>query len=149
MAKSRKVKNETSVSMRLCGDTHRILRKMAISKKTNVSNIIRQMIDKCLAKEEFREDIDDISANLIVHIKNYLEPQVSRIIKCVIKGSITSSAGYFLNAKALEEFIPPHRQQEFLESLQESRAMGVKYIQSRNKGLEAFMEDESWFNNNQ
>jgi hypothetical protein len=91
--------------------------------------------------EKTQKDMDFIRSNIRAELESYLKPQVERIIKCVIKGGITSSAGYYLNAKALAEFVPPHLRVEYENALLESKKLGVAHMQVKDRKVEEFMEE--------
>lgn len=120
------------------------LEKLSAKNGINISEQIRIFINKGLSIEATQSDIDDICSHIRTELESYLKPQVDRIIKCVIKGGISSSASYYLNAKALSEFVPVHLQVEYENALMESKKLGIAHMQVRDRKIDEFMtENES------
>lgn len=113
----------------------------SIKKSISISEAVRQLISKSLILEKTTEDMDFIRSNIRAELESYLRPQVERIIKCVIKGGIASSAGYYLSAKAISDFVPEHRQAEYESALMESKKLGVAHMQVRDRKVEEFMAE--------
>ncbi len=122
-------------------DTHKQLKKLADREMISTSELIRQMIDKSLSVQAMKDDMDYIRSNIRAELESYLKPQVNRIIKCVIKGGITSSAGYYLTAKTLAAFVPPHLRNEYETSLIESKKLGVAHMQVKDNKVVEFVEE--------
>ena len=113
----------------------------SIKKSISVSEAARQLISKALIMEKTNEDMDFIRSHIRAELESYLKPQIERIIKCVIKGGIASSAGYYLNAKAIANFVPSHMQSEYESALMESKKLGVAHMQVRDRKVEEFMTE--------
>lgn len=133
-------KETRKVSIRMMNDTYLALEELAASRRITPSELIRQYIDKGLSVDATLADMDNIRSHIRAELESYLKPQVDRIIKCVIKGGITSSAGYFLTAKALASFVPPHLQVEYESALMESKKLGIAHMQVKDKKVEDFMK---------
>lgn len=103
-------------------DTFSSLEELSAKRQITPSELIRQYINKGLSVDATIADMDNIRSHIRAELESYLKPQVDRIIKCVIKGGISSSASYYLNAKALAEFIPAHLQVEYENALMERRS---------------------------
>ena len=129
------------LNLRITKSMYESINSFAINRGISVSEAARQLIYKSLILEKTQEDMDFIRSNIRAELEAYLKPQVERIIKCVIKGGITSSAGYYLNAKALAEFIPPHLRVEYENALLESKKLGVAHMQVKDRKVEEFMEE--------
>ncbi len=113
----------------------------SIKKSVSISEATRLLISKALNIEKTSEDMYLIRSNISAELESYLKPQVERIIKCVIKGGIASSAGYYLNAKAISSFVPNHLQSEYESALMESKKLGVAHMQVRDRRVEEFMTE--------
>ena len=129
------------LNLRVAKSMYGSINAYAIRKGISISEAARQLISKSLIIEKTQEDMDFIRSNIRAELEAYLKPQVERIIKCVIKGGITSSAGYYLNAKALADFVPPHLRVEYENALLESKKLGVAHMQVRDRKVEEFMEE--------
>ena len=132
--------NRHRMSFWIMDDTHKQLKKLADREMISTSELIRQMIDKSLSIQATKDDMDYIRANIRTELESYLAPQVNRILKCVIKGGIASSAGYYLNAKAISSFVPPHLREEYEAALHESKKLGVAHMQVKDRKIEGLMD---------
>ncbi len=132
-------KETRKISVRILSDTYASLEALAASRQITPSELIREYIDKGLSVEATLADMDNIRAHIRAELESYLRPQVDRIIKCVVKGGIASSAGYFLTAKALADFVPPELQVEYEDALLESKKLGIAHMQVKDNRVEEFM----------
>ena len=133
--------NRQRMSFWIMDETHEQLKKLADREMVSTSELIRKMINKSLSIQATKDDMDYIRTNIRAELESYLDPQVERILKCVIKGGIASSAGYFLSAKALSRFVPPHLQSDYEAELRESKKLGVAHMQVRDHKVEDMMDD--------
>ena len=134
--------NRHRMSFWIMDDTHKQLKKLANREMVSTSELIRRMIDKYLSIQATKDDMDYIRTNIRAELESYLAPQVNRIIKCVIKSGIASSAGYYLNAKAISSFVPPHLREQYEAALHESKKLGVAHMQVRDHKVEDMMEEQ-------
>lgn len=129
------------LNLRVPKSMYESINAFSINKGISVSEASRKLISKALIMEKTKEDMDFIRSNIRAELENYLKPQVERIIKCVIKGGIASSAGYYLNAKAISSFVPEHLQAEYESALMESKKLGVAHMQVRDRKVDEFMAE--------
>ncbi len=134
-------KEQIRLNLRVTKCMYESIHAFSIGKGISISEAARQLLSKSLILEKTQEDMDFIRTNIRAEFESYLKPQVERIIKCVIKGGITSSAGYYLTAKALAEFVPPHLRVEYETALLESKKLGVAHMQVKDRKVEEFMEE--------
>ncbi|MCK5128515.1 MAG: hypothetical protein KAQ68_01575 [Clostridiales bacterium] len=130
------------MSFWIMDNTHKQLKKLADRKMISTSELVRQMITKSLSIQATKDDMDEIRSNIRAELESYLKPQVNRIIKCVIKGGIASSAGYYLNAKAISSFVPDYMQEDYEVALRESKKLGVAHMQVRDRKVDELMEEK-------
>lgn len=132
------------LNLRVTEAMYDALEKLSAKQGITISEQIRLFINKGLSIEATQSEIDDIRSHIRAELESYLKPQVDRIIKCVVKGGISSSASYYLNAKALAEFVPAHLQVEYENALMESKKLGIAHMQVRDRKVDEFMtESES------
>lgn len=134
--------NRHRMSFWIKEETHEQLKKLADRQQINTSELLRQMITKSLSLQATKDDMDEIRSNIRAELESYLKPQVDRIIKCVIKGGIASSAGYYLNAKTISSFVPEYMQEEYETALIESKKLGVAHMQVRDRKVDDLMEEK-------
>ena len=136
------IKLETKkVSFLLPMNTFIAVEELSAKRLVTPSELIREYINKGLSVDATLADLDNIRSNIRAELESYLKPQVERIIKCVIKGGIASSAGYYLNAKAISSFVPSHMQSEYESALMESKKLGVAHMQVRDRRVDEFMKE--------
>ncbi len=129
------------VSFLLPMNTFIAVEELSAKRLITPSELIREYINKGLSVDATLADLDNIRSNIRAELVSYLKPQVERIIKCVIKGGIASSAGYYLNAKAISSFVPSHLQSEYESALMESKKLGVAHMQVRDRKVDEFMKE--------
>ncbi len=136
-----KSKETKKVSFLLPMNTFNSIEELSAKRLITPSELIREYINKGLSVDATLADLDNIRSNIRAELESYLKPQVERIIKCVIKGGIASSAGYYLNAKAISCFVPEHLQSEYESALMESKKLGVAHMQVRDRKVDEFMKE--------
>ena len=129
------------VSFLLPMNTFVSLEELSAKRQITPSELIREYINKGLSVDATLADMDNIRSHIRAELESYLKPQVERIIKCVIKGGIASSAGYYLNAKAISRLVPSHLQSEYESALMESKKLGVAHMQVRDRKVDEFMRE--------
>ena len=118
------------------------LQKLARKSGMSLAELVRQYIAKGVGIDAANADIDFIRQNIREELAAQLKPGIERIVKLTVKSGIVSAAGYFLNASALSEFVPPARQREYDEVLAESKKMGVVYFRLPSNEAESFLKGE-------
>ena len=116
------------ITVKVKESAYQNLVKYAAKSGRPLAEIVRGFIDKGMNIEGYREEIDFIRKNIREEINAILKPQTERLIKLFLKGGIAGTAGYFLNAAALSEFVVPERQREFEEVLTRAKKLGVQYF---------------------
>ncbi len=134
-------KETKKVSFLLPMDTYTSLEELSAKRLTTPSELIRDYINKGLSVDATLADMNNIRSQLRAELESYLKPQVERIVKCVIKGGITSSAGYYLTAKVIASYVPPHMRTEYESALIESKKLGVAHMKVKDNKVEEFMEE--------
>jgi hypothetical protein len=106
-----------------------------------ISELLRELIAKQLSVEAVNADMDNIRSHIRAELKALLEPEINRIIKCVIKGGISASASCFLSAEALRAFVPEHRQVEYEKAIRESKKIGIVYMRGKDNKVEELLKE--------
>ena len=125
---SKTLEKTVQITVKVKESTYQNLTKYAIKSGRPLAEIVRGFIDKGMNIEGYREEIDLIRKNIREEINAILKPQTERLIKLFLKGGIAGTAGYFLNAAALSEFVVPERQREFEDVLIRAKKLSVQYF---------------------
>lgn len=110
----------------------------------NVSMTVREFIDKGLSINSYKEEITFIREMIREEINTEIEPRMERLIKIMLKGSVMSSATYFLCAKVISKFVPTRLREDFSNTLSGAKKLGASYI--RNVDFSIEKEAEKYIN---
>jgi len=114
------------------------MEKLAATKHTSVSVIVREFVDKGLAVDGYRNDIDFITEIIHKELKEVLEPQVNRLVKMLMKiGKV--SAGTMYTNLSLIQFFNDEDQQAFYEMLNRSLRLGVDYMKKKDFEVDQYL----------
>ena len=128
------------ITVKVKESQYKDLQKLARKSGVSLAELVRGYINKGMGVDTSKADIDFIRQNIREELSAQLKPAVERMIKLMVKSGIVSAAGYFLNAAALSEFIPPTRQREYEEVLAESKKLGVAYFRLPSNETEEFLK---------
>lgn len=123
-------------------DTLEQLDKLALRKKTSTSELVRSYVEKGLAIDGHKEDLDLIAAVVRQEIKAQLDTQIDRLAKMLMKTGKISAGLYYLVLKLLLKQYGATHSQSLKELATETRKMGVKYMQMRDFQINGYLEDE-------
>lgn len=100
--------------------------KLSTSNKNNsVSDVIRDMIDFNMTKKSLETSLDRVSNIIDKQVNISLEKYLNRIIKLVVKNTISSESANFNTAEILSSI----RKQDILEVKEISRKSAIRYMQ--------------------
>lgn len=102
----------------------------------NVSEAIRNFIDKGLAIDSYKSELDTIRSIVGEELENKIEPFMKRLIAINVKGSVMSASSHYLNGIVIEKLVPESKRQELKETLAEA------YISSKDFKVERIGKDE-------
>lgn len=118
------------------------LDKLATRQRTTTSDLVRGYVEKGLAIDGHKEDIDLIATIVRQEIKSQLDVQIDRLAKMNMKIGKISAGLYYLIMKLLLKQFGSTRSQSLKELATETRKMGVKYMQMRDFQINDYLEDE-------
>lgn len=135
------------ISFLLPQDVWQSVEELALRRHISTSELIRQFIGKGLSVEATKADMDEIRSHIRAELEGYLQPQIERLVKIIVKTGISASAGYYLTAKALSDFVPTHLQTEYETALMESKKLGIAHMRVTDARLAEYMaENEQLLN---
>jgi hypothetical protein len=118
------------------------LQKQAAREGMNVSELMRKAVDKYLAIEGYKEDIDFLTGIIRQEVRAETSKQGNRIAAMLFKvGSITSS-NYFLQVRMLADMINPSLQEDFSAINSVARKLGIDYMKQNGAAVVEFLEDD-------
>ena len=100
----------------------------------NVAKSVREFIDKGLAINSYKDDIDFIRQMINEEIENSIEPYMKRIISICVKGGVMSASSHFALAEVLQKLVDPKYRRILEEVLTENKKRGYAYITSKELG---------------
>ena len=118
------------------------LEKMAVRKRTTVSELVRGYVDKGISVDDYKEDVDMIAVIVRQEIKGQLDTQIDRLAKMLMKTGKISAGLYYLALKLLLRQFGATKSQSLKELATETRKMGVKYMQLRDYQINEYLEDD-------
>ncbi|MFI3226534.1 MAG: hypothetical protein R3Y09_03885 [Clostridia bacterium] len=127
-----------------------MLNKLAISNNLNLSEQVREFIEKGLNVDGHKKDIDFISRIIrqeltaIYHvddIQKIMEAQTNRLAKMIMKTGKLSSAEFFLMMKIFMYLWDEKSFDDFDQLLSESISLGVDYMQKKDFMVNDFLYD--------
>jgi hypothetical protein len=130
--------DEHKRSIKFKAKTIEDMEKLAATRHTSVSAIVREFVDKGLAVDGYKTDTDFITEIIHKELKEVLEPQVNRIVKMLMKiGKV--SAGTMYTNLSLIQFFNDEDQQAFYEMLNRSLRLGVDYMKKKDYEVDTYL----------
>ncbi|MGL5434534.1 MAG: ribbon-helix-helix protein, CopG family [Lachnospiraceae bacterium] len=137
-------------SINFSQDMLKTLDKLAAKNHTTTSELVRRFVEKGLATDGYKEDVDFIAGIIrqeflaIYHledIKAIVEQQTNRIAKMHMKSGKVDAAAFFLLIKVLMNLSADGTQDIFEQILNESVTLGVDYMQKKDFQINSFLAD--------
>jgi len=119
--------------------------KVASKRGCNLSEVVRDMLDRQLCVESLKADEDMIREYIKAEIDNTLAGYMDRIIAINVKSAIASASSWILSGRTIERFVPPHLQEEYHEAMNESHKGAYAYISTSDVSVND-IKDGSWIN---
>lgn len=118
------------------------LDKLAIRQRTTTSDLVRGYVEKGLAIDGHKDDMDLIATIVRQEIKSQLDVQIDRLAKMNMKIGKISAGLYYLVMKLLLKQYGSTRSQGLKELATETRKMGVRYMQMKDYQINDYLEDD-------
>ncbi|WP_250277598.1 hypothetical protein [[Clostridium] colinum] len=101
----------------------------------NISMAIREFINKGLAINSYKDEIDFLREMINEEIENSLNPYMNRLIAISSKGAIMSASSHFALGETLNKLVDPIYRKTLEQALIESKKKGYAYITSKDENL--------------
>lgn len=138
MAKRKTNPEELKRSIRFKAKSIEDMKKLAAIRGISVSDIVREFVEKGLAVDGYKSDIDFITEIIHKELKEVLEPQINRIVKMLMKiGKV--SAGTMYSNLSLIQLISNEDQEDFYEMVNRSLRLGVEYMKKKDVEIDQYL----------
>ncbi len=138
MAKRKTNPEEHKRSVRFKAKSIEDMEKLAAVRSISVSDIVREFVEKGLAVDGYKSDIDFITEIIHKELKEVLEPQINRIVKMLMKiGKV--SAGTMYSNLSLIQLISDEDQEAFYEMINRSLRLGVEYMKKKDVEVDQYL----------
>ena len=140
MAKRKTNPEELKRSIRFKAKSIEDMKKLAAVRGISVSDIVREFVEKGLAVDGYKRDIDFITEIIHKELKEVMEPQINRIVKMLMKiGKV--SAGTMYSNLSLIQMISDEDQEAFYEMINRSLRLGVEYMKKKDVEVDSYLEN--------
>lgn len=102
----------------------------------NISEAIREFINKGLAINSYKDEIDFLRQMIREELESTLDKDINSIRALISKGAIMSASSHFTLAEVLEKLVDPKHRRVLEEVLTENKKKGYVYITSKELGIE-------------
>ena len=138
MTKRKSNPEELKRSIRFKAKSIEDMKKLAAVRGISVSDIVREFVEKGLAVDGYKSDIDFITEIIHKELKEVLEPQINRIVKMFMKiGKV--SAGTMYSNLSLIQMISDEDQEAFYEMINKSLRLGVEYMKKKDVEIDQYL----------
>ncbi|AEY65605.1 hypothetical protein [Clostridium sp. BNL1100] len=138
MAKKKTNPEEHKRSVRFKAKSIEDMEKLATVRGISVSDIVREFVEKGLAVDGYKSNIDFITEIIHKELKEVLEPQINRIVKMLMKiGKV--SAGTMYSNLSLIQMISDEDQEAFYEMINRSLRLGVEYMKKKDVEIDQYL----------
>ncbi len=138
MTKRKSNPEELKRSIRFKAKSIEDMKKLAAVRGISVSDMVREFVEKGLAVDGYKSDIDFITEIIHKELKEVLEPQINRIVKMLMKiGKV--SAGTMYSNLSLIQLISDEDQEAFYEMINRSLRLGVEYMKKKDVEIDQYL----------
>ncbi len=132
---------KTRFSVDVTDDVNEQLQLLAAKniKGTSRAEVVRAMIEESLGNNGITDQEQLVRKIIRQELDNKLEGYLKRIVSISVKGSITSSAAYFLSAIALSDFVRPDLQADFDQAVKQAKQMAISYVGLQDDTINDFL----------
>lgn len=116
---------------------------MEVSKKEGItgSEYVRNLYYEGKKNYTLNENVNEVAEIIEDRLRAILKPQVERLASISVKGAIMSATSTFLNAQALNDFVPPEKRKDFNTSYEKARLKGIAYVKQKAYDIDDINKD--------
>jgi hypothetical protein len=130
--------DERKRSVRFKAKSIEEMEKLAAIRGVYVSDIVREYVEKGLAVDGYKNDIDFITEIIHTELKEVLEPQVNRIVKLLMKIGKASAGTMYSNLK-LVQLVTDEDEQAYFDMVDKSLRLGVEYMKKKDVDVDQYL----------
>ena len=138
MKKIKSNPDEHKRSIRFKAKSIEEMEKLAAIRGLTVSDIVREFVEKGLAVDGYKNDIDFITEIIHRELKEVLEPQINRIVKLLMKIGKASAGTMYSNLKIIQ-LITDEDEQAYFEMVNKSFRLGVEYMKKKDVEVDRYL----------
>lgn len=109
-------------------ETYAVLENLAAIHNTSIPEVIRQYTVQGINGTLTQNNIDFLTPIIRSQLKSILDVKVERLAAMIAKTCIQAGAAAYLSAEAINSFVPPQRQQNFIDAYDAARKKAVIYL---------------------
>ncbi|MEG1761131.1 MAG: hypothetical protein RR115_00895 [Hydrogenoanaerobacterium sp.] len=130
---------KVKLSFDVTEDVNRQLETLAVKRNRAKAELMREYIDRGIGVDGLLNGEQQLRKIIRQELDNKLESYLKRIVSISVKGSITSSAAYFLSAMALSSFVRPELQADFNEAVKQAKQLAISYVGLQDDTVDNFL----------
>lgn len=119
------------ISITFSDDQVEVIEKISGKKGISFADVVRNLCDEALKIQMSKDNVDYVADIIEERLRSILKPQVERLASISAKGAIMSATSTFLNAQALADLVPQHKQKDVVDVYEKARLKGVAYVKGR------------------
>ncbi|MEG0273165.1 MAG: hypothetical protein RR622_08030 [Hydrogenoanaerobacterium sp.] len=130
---------KVKLSFDVTEDVNRQLETLAVKRNRAKAELMREYIDRGIGVDGLLNGEQQLRKIIRQELDNKLESYLKRIVSISVKGSITSSAAYFLSAIALSSFVRPELQADFDQAIRQAKKLAISYVGLQDDTVDDFL----------
>lgn len=130
---------KVKLSFDVTEDVNRQLETLAVKRNRAKAELMREYIDRGIGVDGLLNGEQQLRKIIRQELDNKLESYLKRIVSISVKGSITSSAAYFLSAIALSSFVRPELQADFDQAIRQAKKLAISYVGLQDDTVDNFL----------
>lgn len=128
------------IPFRCSAETAETVSRIAAERRLPKSEVLRQLVEKGLVAEGYKQDEDSMRTAMQAALKEILTPQVERLATISAKSTQLSGAAFFLLTFIGRLYLPEDEKGMIDEVAADARKLGIEYLKLKNRDIDAFIE---------
>lgn len=120
-------------------DVNRQLETLAVKCNRSKAELLREYIDRGIGVDGLLGQEQQLRKIIRQELDNKMDDYMKRIVSISVKGSITSSAAYFLSAIALSDFVRPELRADFDQAVKQAKQLAISYVGLQDDTIDEFL----------
>ena len=129
--KIEKIEKRERISPSFDLETYKKIEHFAHCNNKSMSEQVRDWAIEGLNTEVNKENLDMITQIIREQLRDVLQPSIERLATLSAKTCVQASTAAYLNAEAINKFVPIELQQDVMETYEQARKKGILYTKGR------------------